>query len=115
VTATTASISLSQFVTSFGTVAAGAVVVGTITPVVYSQVFASGDNTFPVPAGAVGCWVSPASTNTHVLKFRTVGGDTGDDIPQASPFIHLFDPANLPTNVIINAAAAAGVGGVIMF
>lgn len=80
-------------------------VTGTITPVAYSLVLVSGNNSFTVPAGAVGCLITPPNTNTVALKTKTTSGDTGENIPQATPSLRQFDPNNLPATLYINAAS----------
>lgn len=79
---------------------------GTITPVVgYNGVLASGANTITIPTGAVGCIITPPPTNAQTLKIKGVTGDTGINIPQATPTIFLFDTANTPANFVITAGA----------
>lgn len=81
-------------------------VVGTITPLRTFLNLQSGNNSFTVPTGAVGAIITPPSTNTIVLKGKTTSGDVGVNLPMAAPSVILFDTANLPGTLYINAASA---------
>jgi hypothetical protein len=78
---------------------------GIITPVNFNVILQSGNNTFAVPSGAIGCVVTPPADGAVILKSKTVSGDTGVDRPQDLPWLELFDPSNAPTNFYINAAS----------
>lgn len=98
--------STTTFVTPFGSLAVGPIpVTGTIVPLPLTLLLQSGNNSFTCPTGAVGCIVTPPTTNAIVLKAKTTSGDTGMNRPAATPWIEIFDPANLPTTYFINAAS----------
>jgi hypothetical protein len=80
----------------------GSVVVGDTE----SLPLASGDNTIPIPSGAVGVVIVPPTTGTATLKYRTSlnASDGGLPINPGAPFVHVF-PATAPTSVIINASS----------
>lgn len=104
--------------TAFGTDAIGPITVqGTITPYKTYANLLSGNNTIAVPSGAwAGCLIVPPTTNTQVLKAKTTSGDTGINIPKAAPSLLIFDSANLPTNLYLNAAAdTTGLTAVMFF
>lgn len=97
--------STASFATGFGTVSVGPITVtGTITPQVANANLTSGNNSFTVPTGAVGCIITPPSSSAIVLKVKTTSGDTGVNIPQATPSIFLFDSSNVPATLYVNAA-----------
>ncbi len=72
-----------------------------------SQSLTSGDNTFNIPAGAVGVVIIPPSTGAATLKYRTSlnSGDAGLPISPTQPFVHVF-PSPIPVSVIINAGTS---------
>lgn len=80
-------------------------VAGTITPVETFANLVSGNNSLAVPSGAVGCVITPPTTNAIVLKAKTTSGDTGINIHQSQPSMLRFDPNNLPATLYINAAS----------
>lgn len=98
--------SQTAFSTAFGSLSIGPfITTGTITPQVASLNLQSGNNSFTVPASAVGCVIVPPAANAVVLKAKTTSGDVGVNIPQNAPSVLLFDPNNLPATLYINAAS----------
>jgi hypothetical protein len=83
-------------------------ITGTLAVPTYQSVnLASGLNTITLPTGTVsGCLVSPPTSNTQTLTLKGVTGDTGVKMPQASPFLILFDTANNPATFAITAGGA---------
>lgn len=81
----------------------GSIVVGDT----FSGSLVLGDNTIPIPAGAVGAVIIPPSTGAAQLKYRTSlnSGDAGLPISPSQPFVHIF-PSPIPTSIIINANAS---------
>lgn len=79
-------------------------VVGTIVPQRTFLNLQSGNNSFTPPTGAVGCLITPPTSNAVVLKVKTTSGDTGVNIPQNVSSLLIFDPSNLPATLYINAA-----------
>lgn len=90
-------------------------IVGTIVPQRTFLALQSGNNTFAVPTGAVGCIITPPSTGGVVLKVKTVSGDTGMDIPEGSSSLVLFDSLNLPSDLYINAASTMSGNTSVLF
>lgn len=80
------------------------VLTGTIIPRETFINLVSGDNSIAVPALAAGCIISPPDTNTEILIAKTTIGDVGMNIPKATPSILVFDIANVPTTLFLNAA-----------
>ena len=78
---------------------------GQIQPLAEFVNLVSGNNTIAVPTGAIGVVIVPPVAGGIVIKFKTVIGDTGTPIPQASPSPVLFDPANVPADIYLNAAS----------
>lgn len=98
--------SASAFTTPFGTVTIGPFnFTGTITALIEYLNLVSGNNSITVPTGAVGVLIVPPTTNNVVLKYKTTSGDVGLNIPQATPALFLFDSANVPATVYVNAAS----------
>lgn len=80
-------------------------VVGTIALYTTELVLANGNNTIAVPAGAVGCIISPPPGQNIALKIKPIVGDTGMAIPQNSSCPFFFDTTAVPASFVINAAA----------
>ncbi len=68
------------------------------------DILASGDNTIPIPANAVGCVMIFDPTSTIVKKLKGVGGDTGIIIGKNKWHVLSFDSPP-PASFIINCAA----------
>jgi hypothetical protein len=90
-------------------------VTGTIVPVVLGPVIASGANTIAVPTGASGFVFTPPSTNTNDITLKGVTGDTGLSLPKASFSVYMFDPANLPADIVITAGGTVGLSQIVFF
>jgi hypothetical protein len=75
-----------------------------------SYTLATGDNTYPVPAGAVSVAVLSPSTNTAELKVRTNVNSTDGGLPlnPAGPWLK-WDLYPGTTSVIVNAASGGAV------
>jgi hypothetical protein len=100
----------------FGTISIGPLTVtGTIVPVVLGPTIANGANTIAVPTGASGFVFVPPSTNTNTLQLKGVTGDTGLSMPKASFSVYLFDPANLPADIVITAGGSVGLSQLVFF
>jgi hypothetical protein len=67
-------------------------------------VLASGANTVTVPTWAVGCIITPPTSNTVALTLKGVTGDTGILIGLNAPLMLSF-PATPPTSFVITAAS----------
>ena len=80
-------------------------ITGTIVPVPLSNNLQSGNTTFTVATGAIGVIIAPPAGNAVVIKQKTITGDTGTAIPEASPSVVLFDPSSPPTSFFLNAAS----------
>lgn len=78
---------------------------GTITPVCFSSVLASGLNTFAIPASSVCVYVSPPAVGGITLLSKTISADTGTYRPQGLPWIEFFDTSNLPADYYIYAGS----------
>jgi hypothetical protein len=84
-------------------------VVGTsIVGSIIDQVLTTGDNTFTIPAGAIGCVFIPPAGTTATVKYRTStnSADGGLPISGSQPFVHVFSGA--PTTVILNTTGTTG-------
>lgn len=102
--------------TAYGTLTVGTTTfVGTIAPQSTAMVLASGNNTFAVPAGSVGVFVTPSTLNTQALLAKTTIGDTGVPIPKTTPSVFIFDQSALPANFYINAAALSVGSSTVLF
>ena len=103
--------------TPFGSIAIGPITVtGAVPPSAQQANLASGNNTFTVPASSAGCVIAPPTTNNVVIKAKTTSGDTGLLVPQAAPSVLIFDPANVPGTLYLNAASnTTGLTAVIFF
>ena len=91
----------------------GAVVIGDT----YSGPLASGDNTIPVPLGALAVTIITPQNNTAVLKLRTSINplDSGISLnPGGLPTVYPF-PATPPTSIILNAASAVNAFTSVIF
>jgi hypothetical protein len=89
----------------FGSFTFGPITVaGSITPSITSLTLASGLNTIPVPGNTVGVIISPPIGNALALRAKTTSGDAGINIPPAAPSVVLFDTANRPSDLFIDAA-----------
>lgn len=93
----------------------GAAVVGEI----LNQTLASGDNTFPVPTGAISVQIIPPNTNTAALKVRTNADSSDGGLPisatdQFGPWsFRSLSPA--VTSIIVNASGGSVPGVQIIF
>lgn len=93
---------------------------GTIVPFWQSITLVEGLNTVAVPvptSGTIaGLLVVLPPTGGVLVFYKEVSGDTGIPIPQtnASPFVRIFDQANLPSNVYFDPDDAI-IGPVSLF
>ena len=99
---------------SFGPITIqGAVVIGES----WAGPLVMGDNTIPVPTGAVAVTILPPANNTATLKLRTSlnSGDAGLPLYQGLwPTVYPF-PTTPPTSIIINSASAVSAFTTVIF
>jgi len=79
----------------------GAAIVGEVDDVV----LVVGDNTVVVPATATAVVIVPPASYGGSLTVRTVNGDTGIYVSPKYPCVVPFDPAHLPSSLILHASA----------
>lgn len=110
--AATATVTLNGSITGLPT---GAVSIGTLTASsansnggVQQVVLGSGNNTFiiptaPAPSGVI---VQLPATNTSVVTFKGVTGDTGIAIGKTGWFVIPFDPTAVPNSFVLSSVSA---------
>lgn len=85
----------------------------------YAGVLASGDNTIPVPAGAVAAVIVSPPSEAGVVKVRTNtnNADAGlviNSVAPQSPLVYPF-PATPPTSIILNSSVAQAAPTTVLF
>ncbi len=63
--------------------------------------------TITVPTTNTGTWVgmiiTPPTNNAFTITYRTTVGDTGINLPQNTPSLIVFDPANVPATIYLKS------------